>query len=73
VETIKKAVRMEMGIAFAPHMCLEDELTRGEFVAVHVKEMRIQRKLRLIYRRYAALSAAARAFVDVAVAMAEKL
>jgi len=70
VETIKKCVRMEMGIAFAPRMCLEDELARGEFVAVHVKEMRIQRKLRLIYRRYAALSAAARAFVDVAVGMA---
>lgn len=72
VETIKKSVRMGMGIAFAPRMCLEDELARGEFVAVRVKEMRIQRKLRLIYRRHAALSAAARAFVDVAVAMAEK-
>jgi len=72
VETIKKSVRMGMGIAFAPRMCLEDELARGEFVAVRVKEMRIQRKLRLIYRRHAALSAAARAFVDVAVGMAEK-
>ena len=72
VETIKKSVRMGMGIAFAPRMCLEDELARGEIAAVRVKELRIQRKLRLIYRRHAALSAAAQAFVDVAVAMAGK-
>jgi DNA-binding transcriptional LysR family regulator len=63
VETIKKSVRLGMGLAFAPRMCLEDELARGECVAVRVKEMRIQRKLRLIYRRHAALSAAAQAFL----------
>jgi DNA-binding transcriptional LysR family regulator len=66
VETIKKSVRMGMGVAFAPRMCLEDELARGEFVAVRVREMRIQRKLRLIYRRHAALSAAAQAFLITA-------
>ena len=66
VETIKKSVRMGMGIAFAPRMCVEDELARGEFVSVRVKEIRIQRKLRLIYRRHAALSAAAKAFLDIA-------
>jgi len=66
VETIKKSVRMGMGVAFAPRMCLEDELARGEFVAVRVREMRIQRKLRLIYRRHTALSAAAQAFLITA-------
>lgn len=70
VETIKKFVRMGMGVAFAPRMCVEDELARGEFVAVRVKEMRIQRKLRLIYRRHAALSAAAQGFLEVAKEMA---
>ena len=59
-----------MGLAFAPRMCVEDELARGELVSVPVKEMRIQRKLRLIYRRHAALSAAAQAFVTIAREMA---
>lgn len=66
VETIKKAVRMGMGIAFAPRMCVEDELARGEFATVRIKEMRIQRKLRLVYRRHGALSAAAQAFLAAA-------
>jgi DNA-binding transcriptional LysR family regulator len=66
VETIKKAVRMGMGVAFAPRMCVEDELARGEFVSVRVSEIRIQRKLRLIYRRHAALSSAAQALIQVA-------
>ena len=70
VETIKKSVRMGIGIAFAPRMCLEDELARGELVAVRVKEMRIQRELRLVYRRHATLSAAAQTFLLTAREMA---
>ena len=67
VETIKKFVSMGMGVAFAPRMCVEDELARREFVAVNVKELRVQRKLRLVYRRRGALSAAAHEFLRVAV------
>jgi len=70
VETIKKSVRMGIGIAFAPRMCLEDELATGELVAVRLKEMRIQRELRLVYRRHATLSAAAQAFLLTAREMA---
>jgi len=70
VETIKKFVSMGMGVAFVPRMCVEEELTRREFVAVRIREMRIQRKLRLIYRRHATLSAAAQSFVDAAQALA---
>ena len=71
VETIKKSVRAGMGIAFAPRMCVEDELARGDFVAVRIKEMRIQRQLRLVYRRHATLSAAAKAFLTTAREVAE--
>jgi DNA-binding transcriptional LysR family regulator len=66
VETIKKCVRMGLGVAFAPRMCLEDELARGEFVSVRVRELHIERQLRLIYRKNATLSAAARALLEVA-------
>jgi hypothetical protein len=51
-------------------MCLEDELARGELVAVRIKEMRIQRELRLVYRRHATLSAAAQAVLLAAREMA---
>ncbi len=71
VETIKKSVGMGMGVAFVPRMCVQEELTRGEFAAVPVSELRIQRKLRLLYRRHATLSAAAQGFLEVARTMAE--
>jgi hypothetical protein len=64
------AVADHDSIAFAPRMCLEDELARGELVAVRIKEMRIQRELRLVYRRHATLSAAAQAFLLTAREMA---
>src|SRR5271157_5159252 len=66
IETIKKFVSIGMGVAFAPRMCVQEELARKEFVAVNVKELRIQRKLRLVYRRRGALSAAAQQFLRVA-------
>lgn len=66
IETIKKFVSIGMGLAFVPRMCVQDELARGEFVAVPVRELHIQRKLRLIYRRHSVLSAAAQEFLEVA-------
>ena len=47
-------------------MCVQEELARKEFVVVNVKELRIQRKLRLVYRHRGALSAAAQQFLRVA-------
>jgi DNA-binding transcriptional LysR family regulator len=60
-----------MGLAFVPRMCVQQELARQEFIAVPVRDLRIQRKLRLIYRRHASLSAAAQGFLEVARAIAE--
>ena len=71
IETIKKFVGMGMGVAFVPRMCVQEELARQEFVAVPVSDLRIQRKLRLTYRRHASLSAAAQGFLEVARALAE--
>jgi DNA-binding transcriptional LysR family regulator len=71
IETIKKFVGMGMGVAFVPRMCVQEELARQEFVAVSISDLRIQRKLRLTYRRNAALSTAAQGFLEVARAVAE--
>ena len=45
--------------------------TIKKFVALPVSELRIQRKLRLIYRRHSTLSAAAQGFLEIARALAE--
>ncbi len=57
---------MGNGVALLPEISVENELARGELVRIPVKELRLQRKLRLIHRSTASLSHTARAFLKVA-------
>jgi DNA-binding transcriptional LysR family regulator len=66
LQAIKLFVAMGNGVALVPEMSVEQELLRGELVHIPVRELRIQRKLRLIYRKGAAVSHAAQAFLAVA-------
>jgi DNA-binding transcriptional LysR family regulator len=66
LQAIKQFVAMGNGVAFMPEISVESELARGELVRIPVRELRVQRKLRLIYRKEAGLSHAARAFLKVA-------
>ncbi len=70
LQAIKTFVAMGNGVALLPEISVESELTRGELVRIPVKELRLHRKLRLIYRKSASLSHAARAFLQVAEAIA---
>lgn len=70
LQAIKQFVAMGNGVAFVPEISVESELARGELVRISVKELQLKRKLRLIYRRDANLSHAARAFLKVAEAVA---
>jgi DNA-binding transcriptional LysR family regulator len=70
LQAIKQFVAMGNGVAFMPEISVEAELVRGELVRIPVRELRVQRKLRLIYRKEAGLSHAARAFLKVAEAVA---
>ncbi len=65
LEAIKKAVQMKLGVAFFPRMVVEDELESGRLVEIAVKEMRVERKIRLVHPTRRQLSHAARAFLDV--------
>ena len=49
-----------------PRLTVSSELESGALVAVSVPELQMDRTLRLVYRRGAALSHAARAFLLVA-------
>jgi DNA-binding transcriptional LysR family regulator len=66
IEAIKKFVARGNGVALVPGICIEDEVARGELVRIPVRELRIERKLRLVYRSGASLSHAARAFLKIA-------
>ena len=66
IEAIKKFVAVGNGVALIPGICVESEVGRGELVRVPVRELRFDRRLRLVYRKNAGFSHAARAFLAVA-------
>jgi DNA-binding transcriptional LysR family regulator len=63
IEAIKRFVAMGNGVALVPHLSVARELETGELVRVPVPELDLKRVLRLVYRRQATLSYAARAFL----------
>jgi DNA-binding transcriptional LysR family regulator len=71
LEAIKRFVEMGNGVALVPGLTVRTELESGALVRVHVPEIQIERKLRLVYRRQASLSHAALAFLKVVEAYAE--
>jgi DNA-binding transcriptional LysR family regulator len=66
IDAVKKFVARRNGVALLPSICVHSEVERGELVALKVPELRLERKLRLVYRNEASLSHAAQAFLNVA-------
>lgn len=65
IETIRKLVQNNLGVAFLPRMCVEQEIEQKLLCEVLVKEMHLERKIRLVYPTRRVLSHAARAFLEV--------
>lgn len=65
VETIRRMVQRNQGVAFLPRMCVEQEVEQGILCEVAVRELNVERKIRLIYPARRALSHAGRAFLEV--------
>ena len=63
---------MGNGVALIPAICVETKLRRGDLVHIPVPEVAADRKLRLVYRKNASLSHAARAFLKEVEAYAER-
>jgi DNA-binding transcriptional LysR family regulator len=72
IEAIKRFVAMGNGVALVPHLSVARELETGELVRVPVPELDLKRVLRLIYRRQAALSHAAKAFLHTLKSLARE-
>ncbi len=70
LQAIKSFIALGNGVAFLPEISVKNELARGELVHIAVRELSLHRKLRLIYRKSASLSHAARAFLKVAQSIA---
>ncbi len=65
IDSIKRFVQMEMGVAIVPRMCVRLELDRGALVALNVPQMRLVRRLYLLYRLQDDLPHAARALIEL--------
>lgn len=65
IESIRKLVQSNEGVAFVPRMCIEQETAQGTLCEVKVKELHVERKIRLVYPTRRALSHAAKAFLEV--------
>jgi DNA-binding transcriptional LysR family regulator len=65
VETIRRLVQHNEGVAFLPRMCVEQEIAAGSLHEIRVKELSAERKIRLVYPARRALSHAAKAFLEV--------
>ena len=66
LEAIKRFVEQGMGVALVPRLTAQAEIARGQVAALTVREMKLERRLHLVYRKGATLSHAARAFLRVA-------
>ena len=69
LQAITRFVSMGNGVALVPLISVENELARGELVSIQVSELKLHRKLRLVYRKGASLTHAGRAFLQVAEAV----
>ena len=66
LEAIKRLVEQGVGAALLPRLSTESEIRNRQLVAVPVKELRLERKLHIIYRKNSVLSHAAKAFLKLA-------
>src|ERR1700681_436324 len=65
IEAIRKLMQRNEGLAFLPRTCVDEEIRQGILNEVKVREMDVDRKIRLVYPARRVLSHAAQAFLEV--------
>jgi len=65
VETIRKMVQRNEGVAFLPRMCVEQDVEQDVLREVKVAELKVDRNIRLVYPARRSLSHAAKAFLEL--------
>jgi DNA-binding transcriptional LysR family regulator len=65
VEMIRWGVERNLGVAFLPRMCVQQEIAEKRLVAVRVPEINVERKIYLVQPSKRAVSYAGEAFLKV--------
>ena len=65
VETIRWMVEQNVGVAFLPRMCVEQEIAEARLIAIRVPEVQVERKIYLVRSSKRAASYAAEAFLQL--------
>ena len=65
LEAIKRLVEKGVGVALIPKLTAQSEIFGGQVKALSVQEMKLERKLHIIYRRNSVLSHAAKVFLKL--------
>ena len=66
LEAIKRLVETGIGVALVPKLSAKIEIASGQLAGLSVPEMKLERKLNIVYRRNSVLSHAAQAFLKIA-------
>jgi DNA-binding transcriptional LysR family regulator len=66
LEAIKRLVEAGSGVALVPRLAAAAEVAEGRLCGLSVTEMKLERKLNIVYRKNSTLSYAAKAFLDIA-------
>ncbi|MBX3288116.1 MAG: LysR family transcriptional regulator [Acidobacteria bacterium] len=66
LEAIKRLVQAGVGIAMVPKLGTRAEIADGRLIGLTVSELKLERKLHIIYRRRSVLSHAAQEFIKIA-------
>jgi DNA-binding transcriptional LysR family regulator len=66
LEAIKRLVETGAGVALVPKLSAQSEIAGGRLKALSVPEMKLERKLNIVYRRNSVLSHAAKVFLKLA-------
>ncbi len=65
IETVKRAVEIDAGVAIVPRTTVEQELARGALVAVDIEAKNRTRPLAILYRKGKVLTPAMKKFIDM--------
>ena len=65
LETIRRLVQNGQGVAFLPRMCVEQDVEQDVLREIKVAELKVDRKIRLVYPAKRSLSHAAKAFLEL--------
>jgi len=66
LEAIKRLVEMGAGIALVPKLTAKSEVATGRLRALSVQDLKLERKLNIVYRKNSVLSHAAQQFLKLA-------